>query len=248
MQKKSRPMIMAVVVLVALLWSLATGFAGKEDAFCTVGSTVFFGTYEQDNNQANGAEPIEWIVLDVQGDKSLLISKYGLDAKPYNEERTQVTWEGCTLRKWLNGKFLTEAFTGKEQSAVLVTEVDNERWQGYPGWDTDGGNDTRDKVFLLSVAEASKYFDVEYFKNSGANENVKARVQPTAYAMAQGTWTLTEYMTAEGAEAGWWWMRSPGGNPYSAASVRPDGSLDYYRVYIGSGCVRPALWIDNRMK
>ena len=30
-----------------------------------VGSTVIFGSYEQDNNTSNGAEPIEWLVMTV---------------------------------------------------------------------------------------------------------------------------------------------------------------------------------------
>lgn len=65
--------------------------------FQTVGNIVTFGCYEQDNNLSNDAEAIEWIVLDVQDKKCLLLSKYGLDAKPYNAEYTATTWEKCTI-------------------------------------------------------------------------------------------------------------------------------------------------------
>ena len=51
-----------------------------------IGDIVTFGRYEQDNNLDNGPEEIDWIVLDIQGDKALLLSKYGLDAKQYNRQ------------------------------------------------------------------------------------------------------------------------------------------------------------------
>ena len=84
-----------------------------------------FGHYEQDNNPGNGPEPIEWLVLDIQDGKALLLSKYGLEAKAYNTKFVDITWENCTLRTWLNGEFLAKAFSAEEQSAILLTEVDN---------------------------------------------------------------------------------------------------------------------------
>jgi len=101
-----------------------------KEAFQTIGNIVRFGLYEQDNNLDNGPEEIEWIVLDVQQEKSLLLSKYGLDAICYNTEKTNVTWETCTLRSWLNSEFLKKAFTMQEQSAILSTKVDNSKNQG----------------------------------------------------------------------------------------------------------------------
>lgn len=86
----------------------------------TAGNVVTYGHYEQDNDTANGKEPIEWVVLDVQGDKALLISKYGLDVRPYNTEYNHVTWEECTLRTWLNDTFLNAAFTPEGQQGFLL--------------------------------------------------------------------------------------------------------------------------------
>lgn len=71
-----------------------------------VGDYVFFGAYEQDNNTANGKENIEWLVLEVKDGKALVTSKYALDCKPYNTSYTDVTWENCTLRRWLNNDFI----------------------------------------------------------------------------------------------------------------------------------------------
>ena len=51
----------------------------------TEGEEVEFGRYEQDNVLENGKEAIEWLVVDVQPEKALLVSQYGLDCKPYND-------------------------------------------------------------------------------------------------------------------------------------------------------------------
>ena len=55
------------------------------------GSFIKFGTYPQ---TASGTDktPIEWLVLDIMGDKALVISKYGLDAKPYHAPGGDITW------------------------------------------------------------------------------------------------------------------------------------------------------------
>ena len=138
------------------------------------GDMILFGRYEQDNNLDNGTEPIEWLVLDVSedGKQALLISKYGLDVKQYNTSYEKKTWETCSLRTWLNTdtteekSFLSTAFTEDEQKKILTTAVDNSSSQGFD-WTTEGastnpsgGNDTQDRIFLLSYAEANTYFGV----------------------------------------------------------------------------------------
>ncbi len=207
----------------------------------TVGSYITFGHYEQDGNTANGPEPIEWLVLDYDtvNNRVLLLSRYGLDTKPYNEKWDNVTWETCTLRAWLNKDFQDAAFSRKEQSAILTTIVDNSEKHGYSEWDTNGGNNTQDKIFLLSFAEANKYLGVAF---EGGN-NVKSRTAPTAYLAKNGIWTSSDYQTADGAAAGWWWLRSPGTDQRYAARVDADGSLtkdavNYFEV------VRPAFWLS----
>lgn len=212
--------------------------AAARDAKFAVGNYVSFGTYPQ-TKAGNDATPIEWLVLARDGNKALLISRYGLDAQPYNKDNTSVTWETCTLRTWLNGMFYNKAFSSAEQAAILTTNVDNSKSQCYSGWNTSGGNNTQDKVFLLSYAEASKYFCVTY--NSS---NTKSRVAPTAYAIAQGAGKNSSYKTADGIDAGWWWLRSPGAYQSSAAGVRTGGSLFFNDVNYDSGSVRPALWVN----
>lgn len=209
--------------------------AAARDAKFAVGNYVSFGTYPQ-TKAGNDATPIEWLVLARDGNKALLISCYALDAQPYNKDYTSVTWETCTLRTWLNSTFYNKAFSSAEQAAILTTNVDNSKNQCYSGWNTSGGNNTQDKVFLLSYAEANKYFGVTHDTTS----NTKSRVAPTAYAIAQGA----AADSVDGNAAGWWWLRSPGHDQSRAALVYPVGSLYFRNVSLASGSVRPALWVN----
>lgn len=211
----------------------ATALAAKQDTYVT------FGHYPQ-TAEGNDSTAIEWVVLQKEGNKALLISRYGLDAQPYNAEYTDATWETCTLRTWLNSTFMNKAFTAEEQKAILTTTVDNSSSQGYSGWSTSGGNNTKDQIFLLSYVGANKYFDVTY----SDNDNTKARVKPTAYAEKQSTDANNSNMTADDSSTGWWWLRSPGEDQRSAACVDTDGSLNYSNVNDDTGCVRPALWVN----
>lgn len=217
--------------------------AAAREAKFTVGNYVTFGTYPQ-TKAGNDATPIEWLVLARDGDKALLISRYGLDAQPYNKDYASVTWENCTLRTWLNGAFYNKAFSSAEQAAILTTNVDNSKSQRYSGWNASGGKNTQDKVFLLSYAEANKYFGVTYDNSS----NTKSRVAPTAYAIAQGAWTSSSNKTGDSTDAGWWWLRSPGSYQDYAAYAFADGSLYYSLVDDRSGSVRPALWVNLESK
>lgn len=210
------------------------------DAKFTVGNYVTFGEYPQ-TTAGEDMTPIEWLVLARDGDKALLISRYGLDAQPYNKDHTSVTWETCTLRTWLNGTFYNKAFSSAEQAAILTTSVDNSKYQCYSGWSTNGCNNTQDKVLLLSYAEANKYFGVTYDNR----RNTKSRVAPTAYAIAQGAYADSFRRTADGTAAGQWWLRSPGlYHQDYAASVLTDGSFDGHDVSSDYGSVRLALWVN----
>lgn len=198
-----------------------------------VGDTYTFGAYEQDNSTSNGKEAIEWTVLDKDGMSLLLISKQALDCQQYNTSYTDVTWESCSLRKWMNGTFLNKAFNAEEQAQIQNTTVSADK---NPEYNTNPGNATTDKVFLLSINEVEKYF----------NSDEARKCAPTAYAKAQGAYTSDSYKTASGAATCWWWLRSPGFTQSCAASVRYDGSVNYrgYDVDYDNGAVRPALWIN----
>lgn len=206
------------------------------------GKCIVFGHYPQ-TKEGKDNTPIEWMILDHNGQRALVVSKYGLDAQPYNITGDAATWETCTLRTWLNGTFYNKAFSSAEQTAILTTNVDNSKKQCYGGWDTSGGNDTQDKVFLLSYAEANKYFGVTYDNSN----NMKSRVAPTAYAIAQGAYIDSDDKADDDNDIGWW-LRSPGTYQECAAHVNADGFHFNYNVANDSGSVRPALWVNLNLE
>ena len=192
----------------------------------SAGDTIEFGRYEQDNNLSNGAEAIEWLVLDVSDGSALVTSRYGLDVKAYNEEWISVTWETSTIRAWLNGEFYASAFTEQERNLIALSEVEN---ADNPVYGKDGGNDTQDRVFLLSLDEAERYF---------ADDDAR-RLKPTDYAVARDVWVNSDNGNA------WWWLRSPGHYGRNAAGVGSFGSISNDGPYVdlGGNAVRPALRI-----
>lgn len=233
------PLLAALLLLPLLipLLPLSARAASPDDSLA-IGSEVVFGSYPQ-TAAGTDATPITWLVLDKTEEQALLISRDGLDAQPYHHDFAQTTWESCTLRAWLNSDFLHAAFTAREQQAIALTHVSNAPNQGFRAWVTVGGRDTEDFIFLLSYAEAQAYFGVD----RDDQPNPGACVHPTDYAQAQGAAADSFYETADGAAAGWWWLRSPGFSQAFAAYVFSDGTLSYTLVQDGSGTVRPALWV-----
>lgn len=125
-------------------------------ADANVGDAVIFGKYEQNGNDADGKEALEWIVLEKQEDKILLISRYCIENLPYNTERTAVAFNESTLCAFLNGDFVKNAFNESESGALVA----------------DGDI----KVGLLSNEQAEKYYEYDSWR----------ACSPTEYAMGKG--------------------------------------------------------------
>ena len=223
---------------------------------------IYFGNYWQNDTNGDGVadendakQPIKWHVLSVNGDNAFVIADQNLDAKAYNETKTDVTWENSTIRSWLNGygasankdkksftsdNFLDNAFSVAEQNAIKMTYMVNE---DNPDYGTDGGNNTWDKVYLLSVSEAS---NTSYGFDSKYNVSSKTReAKNTEYAKQCGAWSSEDSSYLGNGD---WWTRTPGGSGYSASYVLHNGygygNNDYYSVNGTSGAVRPALHIN----
>ncbi len=192
----------------------------------SIGDYVFYGYYEQDNNHNNGEEEIEWLVLDIQDGKALLLSKYALEEMAYQSSGAfweDYKWEVSEIRAWLNNDFLNSAFTGREQAAIPVMTVPAHK---NPKYDTDPGNDTEDKVFLLSVDEVEKYLD----------STKKRECQKTAYLIAK---------SGGSNDRAWWWLRTHGDHLGDAVTVDMHGNIDLYGTSVKKEFdVRPAIWID----
>ena len=227
-------------VIVLLTWAMLLCLAGcdkkkfrptteKSDMddlkAARVGSNILFGEYEQDNDESNGKESIEWLVLDRQEDKILVISQYALDCMEYNTEEGDVTWETCSLRSWLNGTFYESAFTADERGMITETTV---AASPNPEFDNPAGNETADRVFLLGIDEATRYF---------ADDKAR-RCFGTSYSSAK--WMHERYKNCI------WWLRSPGEHSYSAATVCFEGDIKNAGFVATSNAVsiRPAMWID----
>ena len=206
--------------------------------------TIEFGRYMQDENGL--AAPIEWLVLSLTPYRALLISKFNLICKPYNTSEAEVTWESCTLRKWLNEDFFNAAFSDGEKATIPTVTVSADK---NPDYITNSGNATQDKVFLLSIAEVNRYF----------KSNEERMGTPTAYAKANGTYPGKKHIKV-GTGARVWWLRSPGECQHNAAIVDIDGHVFSsgwgvnsvfsvgFETYDYNICVRPALWIDLEEK
>ena len=144
---------------------------------------IEFGNYEQDYNKENGAEPIEWYVIDIDDKCAKLMSVYALDCEKYNNIDESVTWENCTLRKWLNEEFYNEAFSSNDKSIIRLTDLENE---SNPKSNISGGNNTTDRVFILSYGEAVKYFNADINASQENPYDYHIACIPTRFAEIKG--------------------------------------------------------------
>ena len=201
------------------------------------GDVVKFGAYEQDLNYTNGKEAIEWIVLKKTKNSVLLLSKYAFCGLPYHKDGGNVTWETCSLRKWLNSDFIKSAFNKTEQGMIKSTIIENFDNAVYK---TPGGNDTKDKVFLLSQLEM---IDTDLgFAEDYDTPDVNRRCAVVWEKNIQGGRSVT----ADGERAIWWWLRSSGSSATEACFVKDGGSVSSEGLDItlyGYG-IRPALYIN----
>ena len=192
-----------------------------------VGDVIVFGSYEQDNDTSDGKEAIEWVVLEKNGDSLLVISRYALDGRVYDESYYgDITWEFCSLRRWLNNDFFSEAFSQSEQMRIEERMV---AAAVTPGSETSysSSRETMDRVFILSTEEAQQYLTEELKK-----------CEATAYAAEQDVYIskFTGYCR--------WWTRTSVSGRNDAAFVDSEGSLDSgYSSTYSSNAVRPAMRI-----
>lgn len=186
----------------------------------SVGNTLLFGSFEQDNDASNGKEDIEWVVLKNDGITATLISKHALYYLPYYNVskytlNTDISWESSVPRGWLNGTFVNAAFTTEERALLQPVETTYNK---------------TDKVYLLSKTEAETLF-----------KSKKARIcSDTAYAVAQyGSTYRTEVGDCS------WMLRSQGMTGFHVAVVTSDGSIGKDGVDVDwERAIRPVISIS----
>ena len=186
------------------------------------GETVTFGEYK--------GEEVKWQVLEKRGSKLMLLTRMCIDAASYNDQYGSITWADCTLRSWLNENFINEAFDPNQQQMIIETKIEN---SNNPHFEVSGGRETVDRVFLLSVEEAEKYFKTDDARMA----------KGTFYAMQNDLFSFED----DGTYTCTWWLRSPGHNDNYVCNVDLGGGTDYSRspkTDTNKSGVRPAIWID----
>ena len=179
-----------------------------------------------------------WRVLDVQDGRALIITENVIEERAYHIGGGNITWEHSTIRSYLNNQFFN-SFNAADRARIAETRVVN---NDNPWFGTPGGNDTTDRIFLLSLEEV-----VRYFGDSGqlANQN-HPNNHGWGFSDQYGTARIARNI--HGHES-WWWLRSPGSNSHYAANVfSSTGGLNVGGLIAStgpvSGGVRPALWLE----
>lgn len=183
------------------------------------GQVVVFGQYEQDNNTQNGKEPVEWIVLRVEGTRALLLSRYALDTQRFNSEWVKISWKDCSLRQWLNSTFYNECFSGTQRGSILRTTIQS----NY----VNSSVQTQDDVFCLSADECRQYLNANLL-----------RCTATRYAAGQQAATKDGYC--------YWQLRDTTNRKNDNNRVEPNGDISEYGSNTNAAgvAVRPAIWVN----
>lgn len=242
-------------------------FVSVEDAVS--GNYILYGSYEQDGDTSNGSEPIEWIVLDEYENSILVLSRYVIEKKAFNDTDTEVYWSQSSIRSWLNDEFITEAFSDNEAEKIVASILDNPGSSGYFGkFEKNGGtatgNNTEDKVFLLSYADVLKYYEAskvdKYYVYASPDLITKATVASGIENVALSQDEYEAFYKEEGwpqecvgLEGSGWFLRSHGFNSDDVMSVGYDGGIRGYYFAYGAdyesvtfeGGIRPAMWIER---
>ncbi len=217
----------------SLAWPATAPKAGLSSEDLQVGSILEFGTYIQ-SFTASG--PIEWLVLENNGKTALLVSRYGLDYRPFNDGLEDpglagASWRDSDLRMWLNETFFDVAFNAEEKERI----ADSVLTTGDPVLNL-GDDDvediivmdtlTRDKVFCLSIEEARHFFPSDDAR----------KCQATAWSARR--------VETKGEGCCSYWLRSIG-RLFDIASVDQSGAVleDGFDADKTTVAVRPALRI-----
>lgn len=217
-----------LIITILSLNSFSSFGESASSPFFSVGSTVFFGKYEQDNNFENGTEPIEWLILDKHSENVLLLSRYVIDCKPYNDENGETNWNSSSIRSWLNGEFLDIAFSEAEKKTIIETSVSNSISDQPQNdkWSPTSCGKTIDRVYLLSCQEYAKYLGDEFVTDG------------------------TTYANKHNAKGVFWDAKA---TQLTRSSGKNAKEVSYLYVYLTPNStyatiehgIRPALWINT---
>lgn len=237
---------------------------GEDATYATSGSWNYDWNGSYETYHYFKYEPIKWRVLNRNGNDAFLLADVALDAQKYNVDDEYITWETSSIRSWLNGyeasvnkseidysrkNFINSAFTSIQKNAIKTTSVVNNNNIKYG---TTGGNDTSDKVFLLSESEVYNTDAATGYGFIKEDTSDEARTSHcSTYAWAMGI----EKVVALDSQAKIkkyngnikWWLRSPGIGSDYAAAVSYFDYVDEHGEPVQINCyggVRPALHLN----
>ncbi|MCL2065362.1 MAG: DUF6273 domain-containing protein [Candidatus Cloacimonetes bacterium] len=215
---KTKTIILVTIFIMLFLGSCSDKTTESDNI--KVGDIIQFGAYP-------------WRILDIQGGRALVVSENILENRDYHTSYTSITWADCSLRDHLNGEFYNSSALSNADRAriVQVTNVnENNQWYG-----TNGGANTQDMIFLLSIAEV-----VKYFGDSGQLAN-----GPSWDYWIDDQYNSNRTATFNGS-ASFWWLRSPGHDTNCASLVNYLGQIYMpgSNVSRDDGGFRPALWLN----
>ncbi len=180
--------------------------------------------YHKTENNYFKYEPIKWRVLHYENSEAFLLADAILDSQPYHSENEEIDWEKSSIRAWLNNEFINKAFSNEENKAINTVELINKDNSKYG---TQGGKNTSDKLFLLSLSEVD---ETEESKEYGFWDKKTRKCKNDNFSE----------------ETYFWWLRSPGNSSHDAAGVYYYGWVfGYgYDVQEAAGGIRPALYLN----
>ena len=180
--------------------------------------------YHKTENNYFKYEPIKWRVLHYENSEAFLLADAILDSQPYHSENEEIDWKKSSIRAWLNNEFINKAFSNEENKAINTVELINKDNSKYG---TQGGKNTSDKLFLLSLSEVD---ETEESKEYGFWDKKTRKCKNENFSE----------------ETYFWWLRSPGNSSHDAAGVYYYGWVfGYgYDVQEPAGGIRPALYLN----
>lgn len=228
---------------------IVTSYSSK--ATCMNYDIVTFGAYEQDSDLENGKEAIEWIVLDKKGDEYLLLSKYVLDYRKFQNNKVEgkpASWNESDIRMWANTEFLSSAFSETEQKNIMLSTIDNTNNDYY------NLKETEDRIFLLSLDEIIKYFGSKNENSDGQAveskilPNEKNRTFATLFAKARGVIVGGKLLEDANVYSCGYYTRTMRNTEHSQVIyIKNDGADDFvsaYDTWRRHG-FRPAMWVKK---
>ncbi|MCL2254453.1 MAG: DUF6273 domain-containing protein [Lachnospiraceae bacterium] len=209
---------------------LQTGYIDPLSMTSKSGDIVRFGTYS-------------WIVLNKDEEEGTFFlfacRLLAINPMKYHKTLEGVTWETSDIREYLNNAFFSK-FCSEDKEKIIETNVSNRE---TPWFTTNGGNDTVDKIFLLSLDEIAAYMgdSGQLSKKSWPHDTPVDKTKP---CLITDEYCGLHSAKNEFGENFRYWLRSAGRDETSAAIIREDGTIDLGGDIINTTAgVRPAMWV-----